>query len=187
MIDTLEAHGYKDFNQRYQGCFCLYNNMLVKIRKSTDNGVEFEDKDGNKYNSADRSQPFLFMALAKGWYNTKQGPVFLSRRAQRQWTRGVSDATVAIRRVKNGPSCWGLKALDFAALADILSEEKKITFSGFPYALNKNFALSDSYVFLWDQVIGSVEKEKVSVLPLYLNEFNQVASQINIKATPYDL
>lgn len=187
MIDSLEQHGYRDFNQRYQGCFCFYKDMLVRIKRSTDNGVEFEDSKGNSYIASDHKQPFEFMAISKGWYNSSDGPLFVARRAQRQWVRGVSDATLFVRKVKNGADCWGLKTIDFASLAAILEKEKEIEFSGqFPFAVSRNFALTDNFVLLWDQVVGTVEKDQIKVSSLYLNEFNQSASKFNVRAISHD-
>jgi hypothetical protein len=166
-----------DFRRRYEGTYGFFRRknepaMLCRLTGVSDR-VAFQDRHGQEFSlnaDAEDEIGFEFLPPKSRWYNTELGAVWVYRKVDRQYTRGVSDRTVSISSLSRGtfkPMSVGFvtlerifqpKITDEKAFENFMADKLKTV------ALSEAFALSDDNgIFLNNLRIGSYTKEETAL------------------------
>lgn len=190
MKDTLTSLNHVDFRQRYRGTYGLFAvgdkpKILVRLVEVDRERVTFEDARGGSYHvNADSGIPFEFFAVERQLFNTPDGILYCRRRPARQWSRGVSSANTLISNLNYGRevsvnfrSIEGLfnSQQNYSSYIDLLLKGKTNW-----AAFNKRFAALDGNVMMFDQKIGTIEGNTVTIEPLYAQEFSDLVKRNNL-------
>lgn len=168
----------RDFSQRYSKTYCYFGDQLVFINRINVDSVEFSSLAGSKFVAMrDSGVGWKFTQISRGWYNGKDGAYLLSRMPYRQWKRGISTENTLMQRLY-GDSLEAAQ-MDFVSLADCLKDIKAKE-----GALSREFAVSPTKVFLYDQLIG-VRQDTQLILDndLFVQELSDVIRRNNLSYT----
>lgn len=189
MLDSLTSNNWRDFRQRYVGTYGFFptesgKKILVKVADAGQQQTTFIDKDHVIYHTyANKGTLLEFIQVERGWYNTPEGAVLLSRIPARQWQRGISDANTAMFVCKNTIIKRGL---DFTTLDNIFSHPISLqdalvnrhTKKVVSVALNKRFAVSGSdTLYLYQRIVGqfSIKNQSIEIHdPLFKQEIQDM-------------
>jgi hypothetical protein len=172
MKDTFTTDNRRDFQQRYLHCFAWYipevgEKQLVKIAQVRDEYVRFDTEAGYSYTAAiDKGVSWEFTQLERGWYTSSDGGAYyVSRIPQRQFARGISNANTQIVKLTDR-----MRAQDvtFENVRDICSnltaKDQNIV------VLSKHFAMNKKDVYMYDRVVGTRNKNAITVTNKLFNQ-----------------
>lgn len=165
MKDTFTSENRRDFHQRYHGCFAWYipdhgDKHLVRINQINDKSVNFITEDGTAYTAnIDQGVTWEFTQLERGWYTSSDDQAwYVFRIPQRQFARGISHANTGLYKLNKH-----LKAMDisFSSVKDVCLDIKKDTND--IVVLSKHFAINQKEVYMYDNIIGSRNKNVLTI------------------------
>lgn len=177
MLDTLTHENFRDFSQRYQGTYGWLvgddkNKVLVYIRKVTEDRVVFMDVTAREFHAnAGQDVQFEFLPVTRGWFYNEEGEmVLLSRRAARQWHRGICMANTNMAVVRKNR----LYAIEYnlKQLKSVFEPTKKYPYQAAQNSIwSKQFATVDGVLYLYDKPIGKFDPANKVVVLDKIGEF----------------
>ena len=172
MLDSLTSLNHRDFSARYNGTFGWYikddhQKVLTLITEVDPTRVAFQDVKGTAYYAyANKGSQFEFLPVTRGWFYGKSDNMYLlSRRAARQWHRGICANNTIIYLVRHGDTGMRQVDVEITRLDDIFNHPGKQYrhLKDINCILSKQFAIVQNNLYLYDRVIG---KRTQSVLQL---------------------
>lgn len=184
-LDTFQSMTSRDFRQRYQGSYGWYTDKATQKRTfvlMTDVQemiVNFIDENENKYQVvADTGVMFDFVPVQKKLFVYKKELMYIRRRPQRQWARGIN--------LQNTRLCSVLKpggdvALSFPRMVasmqphgDVKDNITKLANNEINVAsLTNQFGVVDGKLYLYDNLVGEFahDLQQIRVLePMFKQE-----------------
>lgn len=186
MFDTPKAAHVVDFKQRYQGSYGIYKTdsgkrVLVNIASVQTSHVKFTDSTGGEYRANnDSGVEFEFIQVSRAWYNTPNGAILLMRRPATQWSRGVSERNTRAFGFSSG------RFRELGVSFDVLSPlVEQLPYSEDINLLNgvaftRSFARWRHQLYLYDKVVGEIDKKDVFITPMVKQEFEDVNNRMKL-------
>ena len=168
MRDTFTSANARDFNSRYVQSYGYYvdekNDKKIPVYLKSIDGdtLYFSDLNGTEFNTrADRGTVFEFFQMTRKIYMGVNGLLYyISRRPQRQWQRGVSDAnTYVILLTDSGPMQGSVTS---KLMQQIMFGEGLPTSKG-TMKLSDQFAICGKIVYLYYYAIGTYDENTKTV------------------------
>ncbi len=180
MLDSLTSDNWRDFQQRYQGCYgwVLTNNKEVPVYVSrvTDTAVTFTGLSGEEYFTyANKDVKFKFAPLNRRLVIGASGELYyIARRPARQWSRGVSESNTLISRIRGSRATPA--GITPEIMSDILSGTTSKVTKGTVGEINNVllsdlFAISGNILYMFNLSSGTITGDVINVSrPLFMQE-----------------
>lgn len=175
MIEQITSSNSKEFEKRYRDTFGFLKtktgkNVLVNVTRVGGNATDVRDYLGNYYTlNSDTGCELEFTQVPSQWFNPIPGViVYVSRRAERQWRRGICEAnTTMLTPLKNGLRLATLDITPDRISQLFYPENDCAAFDGAQIKecglWSKYFAWAINTVYVRDMQIGMVDHEKRTV------------------------
>lgn len=165
MLEQFTSAGYRDFTQRYHNTFIWYNNenkrLLVKVTDVGQDVMTFTDEKKMTYTAnADQGVQFESVPCQRGLYNVGNEVVYVSRKAVKQYRRGLCNDNTSIHGFFYGPlpvtfdnvkSIFGEKGKDVNYVEEWLQKKRE------GVAFTTQFAVWSNVLYIYNQKIGVVD------------------------------
>jgi hypothetical protein len=169
MLDSFTLDNRRDFNQRYRGSYGWYTEketqrkIFVLMREVGEDRITFVDQAGNPYMvNAGADVVFEFLPATKKLFVFGQDLLYIRRRPQRQWARGINIGNTRLCNVKTPD---GDIALSFPRMVAAIAPQKhsvlelmaKLSVGEIGVAaLSNQFGVIGTTLYLYDNVIGTI-------------------------------
>ena len=164
-LEEFTSNGWRDFSQRYLGVFGYFKDLLVQVSDVTELRTNFVSKSGVTYHAnADTGVVFKFVPVTKRLFYFDDQLVLAQRVPARQYKRGVHAQNTSVRGVRFGE----VYEVSFDLLEAYTNNKNN---NGDVHILNDMFALYMGGVYLYNQRIGTLIKDKIQLTtPLFKQE-----------------
>jgi hypothetical protein len=169
MLDTFTLDNRRDFNQRYRGSYGWYTEketqrkIFVLMREVGEDRITFVDQAGNPYMAnAGADVVFEFLPATKKLFVFGNDLLYIRRRPQRQWARGINIGNTRLCNVKTPD---GDIALSFPRMVAAIAPQKhsvlelmaKLSVGEIGVAaLSNQFGVIGTTLYLYDNAIGTI-------------------------------
>lgn len=170
MFEKFLSANAGDFRQRYLNTYGFYSRggkrKLVQLADiNLDRHVlTFVDSNGAQFTlnaDAEEDVGFEFLFPVPCWHNTNKGPMLVSRVAQRQYQRGISDSNTKIMHASGNTAMGGVH-VSFDSLRAIFESKTTVkeAQAAFPnFSLSDQFMVGATKMWLYNQAIGEVTRQ----------------------------
>jgi hypothetical protein len=168
MLDTLTSRNHQDFRQRYQGTFGWFQTppperkIFVQVTDVSSDQVTFTDSKNIPYIVyRDSGYVFEFLPVMKGWFNTKNNLMYLSRIPARQWHRGISSGNTTVEIFNEGRNI--AVPCNMASLSQVFEQAISVEDAAkrHNFALSRYFAIAGDSLWFQNQRVGAVVEKQI--------------------------
>ena len=200
MIDTPTHNNISDFRQRYQNVLGWFltgkgEKLLVRVAEVGDSQVTFVDHGNNVYYAnVGQGVNFEFLPVQRAWYDTELTTYYVSRKAARQWKRGICQENTSIEAIETilgietpGKGLpWNLLAFNIFStpqdtgkyVADFLGNKRSSCTLGRHFSLTKHL---EGRVLFHNILVGYYSKNVITdVKPIIKQELTDVIRKFDL-------
>lgn len=157
MIETFNSHGWRDFSQRYHDVYGYFpkengGEVLVKVVELDSKTIKFvDDKGVTYYGVADKGVQFKFIPVIKKLFLHEDKLHLATRVPARQYKRGICEANTQVTELAYNRHVD--LTFDVIKSYNTVAPKHKVA--------NSIFGFSGRYVYLYNNVIGFIENNKI--------------------------
>lgn len=171
MFEKFTQENRRDFATRYEGTYGFFyregtKKFLTRL-EVVGEAVKFVDAKGVSYELMPDSVEdtgFEFLPPKAGFFNTARGAMFVFRRAQRQFSRGISERNTIIYLLDDKAGGLLPMTVDFSNLTAVYEStltgkdqwERFVSGKLPSVAIGKQFAITRKTVYVLDVKVGKV-------------------------------
>ncbi len=196
MRDSLTRENARDFRQRYLGTYGFYTTtnkrLLVKMTEINERKVTFMDAQRNEFFAyADTKVEFEFIPVDRGFYNSQEDAVLLTRVPSRQWSRGISDNNTTVQKMGKGGLIPIQLSMDLLNGIFVGSPDMEMCLKQYlegkrqTVALSKYFALSPDGLYFYEARVGTREGDTLTLQNDQV--YQEVSDLIRRNSLPFTL
>lgn len=169
MREEYQSRSSRDFRQRYEGTYGMFTHpetkkkTLVYLTSVRDETLTFQDKAATQFTAkADVGVEFEFIPVSKKIFKQGKDLLFIRRRPQRQFQRGLSNGNASITNLLTGReldfSFARVEALYSAEIPDVHKQLKELAAGETSCAIFSDmFGITGNTLWLYNIRIGTFE------------------------------